>query len=391
MSKGDRQLKYRTVANDLRAQILTGRLSPGDRLPSYAEGRSQGITQPTIERAHAVLEREGLIVRYPRRGTYVAAKNPAKGHASRPLSGIMEHTVAVLVNDIRFDQYKSKQSEGWAHVSAVGVIDELRRAGRNGLVLSSSRFQDRDLAHLRENPPSGMVVVDPVGASRDLRNFAISLKSIDCPIVVSSDHEAFTDFDRVVADHEQGAYDLTTWLIDRGCKRILNFWPDDGDHYWLRLKWLGFLRAIREADIVEIPPVRFPVAPPIETWTDQLFSDEVRRFAGYLLEPLTGPNRVDAIMASTDCDALMLCRACRHFGLELNRDVIVTGYDNYWQEHCFRTWQDEGPAATVEKDNRLIGVRLVELLKARIAGNLGDTPVRLPVEQHIVMNLHPTE
>src|SRR5688572_8390658 len=64
--------KYEQVTAQLRDQIRRGVLKPGERLPSYNKVRDlYGVHTNTMEKVHAQLEREGLIVRRRGSGTYV--------------------------------------------------------------------------------------------------------------------------------------------------------------------------------------------------------------------------------------------------------------------------------------------------------------------------------
>lgn len=72
--------KYLQLAEELRSQVETGILKPGDRLPSFNEMRKNFCaTQNTVEKVFALLEKDGLIVREPSRGIFVApASSTAK-------------------------------------------------------------------------------------------------------------------------------------------------------------------------------------------------------------------------------------------------------------------------------------------------------------------------
>lgn len=71
---------YERLRNALRQEVERGVLRPGDRLPSFAELRTRyGIHKATVERAHLMLEQEGLVVREQGRGTFVAHRAPATG------------------------------------------------------------------------------------------------------------------------------------------------------------------------------------------------------------------------------------------------------------------------------------------------------------------------
>ena len=66
---------YLQVADALRAQIRSGELRPGDRVPSENEIRTDHqVARETARKALAVLRDEGLIVTMPARGSYVAER-----------------------------------------------------------------------------------------------------------------------------------------------------------------------------------------------------------------------------------------------------------------------------------------------------------------------------
>ncbi len=61
--------KYQQLADYLRQQIAEGQLPPNGPLPSFNEMRIRfDFTQRTVEKAHTLLEADGLIRRDPGRG-----------------------------------------------------------------------------------------------------------------------------------------------------------------------------------------------------------------------------------------------------------------------------------------------------------------------------------
>jgi DNA-binding GntR family transcriptional regulator len=63
------------VADDLRAEMRSGGLQPGDKLPGEAEMADvYGVSRDTIRRATSELPEEGLLVILHGRGTFVAEK-----------------------------------------------------------------------------------------------------------------------------------------------------------------------------------------------------------------------------------------------------------------------------------------------------------------------------
>ncbi len=64
---------YVKIANNMRAQILDGRLKPGDQLPPISKLVTEtGYSRQTIGKGLQVLEREGLIFECWGLGYFVA-------------------------------------------------------------------------------------------------------------------------------------------------------------------------------------------------------------------------------------------------------------------------------------------------------------------------------
>jgi GntR family transcriptional regulator len=68
---------YQQIKTLLIKQIIDGRWTPGQRLPSeFQLGDEFGVSQGTVRKALDVMSREGLLVRYQGKGTYVAEHDP---------------------------------------------------------------------------------------------------------------------------------------------------------------------------------------------------------------------------------------------------------------------------------------------------------------------------
>jgi molybdate-binding protein/DNA-binding transcriptional regulator YhcF (GntR family) len=78
---------YRQIADALQADILAGRLRPGQRLPSVRElGRQWGCTPGTVQNAFRLLQESGLIESHKGRGSHVTSLPPsARALAGQPL------------------------------------------------------------------------------------------------------------------------------------------------------------------------------------------------------------------------------------------------------------------------------------------------------------------
>lgn len=68
---------YDQIAQQVRAQILSGELAEGEPLPSIRKlARELQISVITTKRAYEELDRDGLIDTVAGKGTFVAAQNP---------------------------------------------------------------------------------------------------------------------------------------------------------------------------------------------------------------------------------------------------------------------------------------------------------------------------
>ena len=74
---GDKPI-YEQIADQIRAQILSGALKAGDALPSMRLlARELRISVITTKRAYEELEREGFLASVPGKGCFVAPQDPA--------------------------------------------------------------------------------------------------------------------------------------------------------------------------------------------------------------------------------------------------------------------------------------------------------------------------
>jgi molybdate-binding protein/DNA-binding transcriptional regulator YhcF (GntR family) len=83
----DDNFLYNRIAEDVRQDILDGRLQPGDRLPSIRDLTSRwNCTPGTIQRAYQELAHQGLVISQAGKGTHVSGQlDPSRIQAQVPL------------------------------------------------------------------------------------------------------------------------------------------------------------------------------------------------------------------------------------------------------------------------------------------------------------------
>jgi GntR family transcriptional regulator len=76
---------YRQLVEQVRRDVMLGRLQPGDQLPSLKEVvEALAINPNTVVKAYAELEHEGLAVRRQGTGTFLAPTLPAAALIAPP-------------------------------------------------------------------------------------------------------------------------------------------------------------------------------------------------------------------------------------------------------------------------------------------------------------------
>lgn len=83
----DETILYKKIADQIRFEILEGRLQPGDRLPSIRElTRQWGCTPGTVQKAYQELAHQGLVISRAGKGTHVAGNiDPVMMQSQGPL------------------------------------------------------------------------------------------------------------------------------------------------------------------------------------------------------------------------------------------------------------------------------------------------------------------
>ena len=82
------------VYSDLRARILDGRLAPGERLVELDLARMLEVSQAPVRDALIRLSHDGLVVKAPRRGSYVATVEREEARSVYRLRAVLEEFAA---------------------------------------------------------------------------------------------------------------------------------------------------------------------------------------------------------------------------------------------------------------------------------------------------------
>jgi DNA-binding LacI/PurR family transcriptional regulator len=303
------------------------------------------VSRITIRRAISELVRENILYRVSGKGTYVA----------RPLkldddSMDNENQIAFVVPDVQ-DLVGS--------VIYSGIEDEAEKRGYEVIIHSAGRNIDREnyyLSRLIKRNGLGAVILPNWGKSNAIQIF--ELKRHNFPFVLIDRYFRDIETDYVITDNLAGAFELVSYLISLGHKRIGFIGSLDATSGNDRLE--GYKKAlskhgliIEEELIVSLDPNRFA--------TSQMEPEG----GGYseckkLLKLKSPPT---AIFASCDPLAYGAIRAIKDVDLKVPEDISVVGFDDL----KFSSLLDV-PLTTAAQPFREIGAKAMEILLDKIEG-----------------------
>lgn len=320
--------KYSTLAEHFRRQIRSGVLRPGDRLPSLAEMRDlQGISRPTMEKVHQILEQEGLIQRLPGAGTFVL--EPRK----RTATGILGVT--------GFGFQYSGQSAYWA--SLLGGIREAASVAQMQLLLldheSSQGWEKAD----------GLLLCD-WSSDETLRHVPAELPCVSLLVPVQG-------MASVAIDDRASMKMATEHLIRLGHKRVA--YLHGNDHTTLPLRLSGYKEAMSQAGLKTPAKWRRRFAAGND-FGDQFVMAGKKAMEKWLAQDWSTLG-CTALLCHNDEIAVGAIQALSAAGVLVPRDVSIIGFDGL-EIGTYVSPQ----LTTVELPLREIGASAVEMLLKQI-------------------------
>ena len=159
------RFRYKSLVDSFAADIRSGRLSPGTRLPTHRQlAATQGLALVTASRVYAELEAMGLVSGETGRGTFVRETSLPPGH------GIDQPKVTAGMLDLNYN-----------YPSALGQADMLRTALRQ-LALSG------DLESLLRYQPHGGRLHERASVARHLSARGLNVPAEQVLIVNGAQH-----------------------------------------------------------------------------------------------------------------------------------------------------------------------------------------------------------
>ncbi len=365
------------IVSFIKHEIRDGKLRSGDPMPSERKMADQfQVARDTVRRAYQELARQGCILMNGRSRRTVAAMQPSP-------HSLLQNTFAVLGSSV-FNPEWLERIDAEDHYVLANAAHHIEQQGFHVIFVNAQTLLQHGVDSILSARPRGVLLATPLLRMNEIRNLVQTLKDTDSGVVIYGDEEIDVAGDRLYSDHVSGARQLTAWLLQQKCRRILPVVPGARMQGFMERRIQGYAKAMKTARRKAMDPLLIS-ALDHDARVDWPFDEQVRIATGYLAPYLTCDKPVDALMAVNDPDAYLLAAACRALGLTPNKEVLIVGYDNSGSRAGEREWESQGPAATVDKCNSCLAAEVAKLALARARRELPDDPQEVVLKPKLIV------
>ncbi|MER3472915.1 MAG: hypothetical protein C4335_02530 [Armatimonadota bacterium] len=295
-------VKWKQIADAIRAQIEGGKLAPGTPLPSETELAQQfGVCRVTAHRAMFELQRLGLVVRKRKLGTYVAEPPSAK-----PL---FIAAVFPFLHD-------------YPQVEYLRGIRSALPDQYNLLLCETHNDPHREAQYLRrmQNEADGILCYPTC----DPKNTAVLQRVLDSgkPVVCVDRQPAGVQCDVVMTDNYHSSLVGLRYLTSKGHRLIAHFTEDALYVSSIRERYEAYLQAMREVGNDEVQSlVRFS---PLHESIKLDYLVQVVHDALFTL--LHQPQPITAVFCLHDYYMAAVLEACDRMGIAVPEQIEVLSF-----------------------------------------------------------------
>ncbi len=380
----------------LQRAIEEGQIQRGEAIPSErAIAKFLGVAQNTAAAALDEAESRGIVFR----------RSPSARKRFVPdaaASSVVANATIYVMGEPAFAPDGSPAPRWTDRFLSMEAVARLSATGRHVMVLNSDVLSAAAVDDLFRAPPAAMLILSTVAGHPIAMRALEHCRAASVPVVVHGNAPDLRAFDRIYTDHRATGRDLTRWLLARGRKRIVPFFPYMPETFWASERLAGYADAMREAGLASYPCAVFGTALPDDTPPAERFRVRRALAVAKLLElgcgrgthlrdrgpdddgpshhrgpDDAGPShacRPDALLCLSDNWARVAVAAMRDLGLVPHRDILVVGHDNIAPGAEFGAFEADAPDATIDKHNETKAAALAALLAARLAGELPPEP-----------------
>lgn len=356
----------------------------GLRVPSERSWSEQlKVSRRAVNNAFKQLEEQKIITAISPRIRTLTGYNPLRNS-----------TIIALVTTWSSMQLISLRNGFQGDSLFLSLTTLIQSSNMNMMLLNPDQTTPSIKEQLQMNRPAGVLLLDDTARPEVYAKLARILEQEQIPTVCSgnlftTEQEQRCPFDAVFSDQHHGACLITEFLIQQGCKRIQYLGADSGTKattpYWRRQRLKGYQDTMNRNNLTPLPPLNLL---PIGAFADtpESLSARISSTTGVLHSLAAKKKKPDALMLISDHRYEETAAALRTLGMEPQRDLIVTGYDNTWKEKSSGTSEPTSPAVSTHQNAEKFASEMINLLLKRIQSPVETPPQHIFIKPDLVPN-----
>ncbi|MGN1175098.1 MAG: GntR family transcriptional regulator [Roseburia sp.] len=342
---------------ELKEQIIEGKIQTGDRLPSENElSKKYGVSRQTVRKALSILENAGYVYAEHGRGTFC--------------SELVRHTktsrnIAVVTTYLS-DYIFPRVIQGIDQVLTQAGYSIILKNTRNSRSIEAKVLEEllqKDIDGLIIEPSKSQIYCKHMNLYQKLDEFQIPY------VFIQGCLKQMENKPRILMDDCKGGYLITKYLISLGHKHIVGVFKADDIQGQNRHK--GYVMALQEAGLL--------YEPDRVVW----YYTEDRAIHPYecLHQMAEKGEKMDAVVCYNDQIAVEVIRGLEEAGLSVPEDISVTGYDN-----SFIAENNSVKLTTIAHPQEKLGKMAAEMLLSMIKdGQKKEMGEKILIEPELII------
>lgn len=304
MAQSNGRAKYYVLMESLKKDITSGKIKPGDKIPSENElSATFSVSRHTVRKAISILENEGLLEATHGLGTFCTER--IRNSASSKNIAV----VTTYISDYIFPRL-------------IQGMDKILTENGYSIILKNTGNSQKNEAKALEDILTKNIdglIIEPSKSEIYCRHTHLYeiFDRLQIPyIFIQGTYPQMKEKANIIMDDVQGGYLLTKYLIELGHKHIVGIFKIDDTQGTARHK--GYIKALREAGIPYDPDF-------VITFHTE---DRAKKPAAMIEQFVKEGRNMDAIVCYNDQIAVEVIHVLDSYGIHVPDDISITGYDN---------------------------------------------------------------
>lgn len=334
---------YQKILNDLKADILVGKLQVNQQLPTERElSDLYQVSRITSKRALNELEQADLIYRVRGKGSFVKA--PRTNFNDEELTNKNKKVLFLLpfLNDLSVGNFTE------------GLLPTLQKENIEVSMATLEVFQQKEVHEIIQE------YVGMIYYAEDTEQYLeilVELSMEDFPVIVLDKKHFELDFPTVLSDNVNGGFLATQALVEAGHERIAYLFGNAMHPQSVKNRYVGYLKALKQANI------SFHTSASDEQATNN-------DLINYLVK-----HAISAIVCENDLVAIEAMRILKQNNYRVPDDFSIIGFDDIQAAALI-----DPPLTTIAQNFKKIGEIAAETLILWLKTKKMPTDIKVPVK-----------